>query len=110
MSALLSIDCMNSYGLSLSELNYAIRNFFQLPNKLKPALSSYYLLSWEPTYLFSRLDNRTPEEGIFLYHQGINYKVVFTKSRDKIKSQANCWLSFRAAKSEFNTPPYVLVS
>jgi hypothetical protein len=40
----------------------------------------------------------------------VDYQVVFTKSRNKLRKQENVWLSFRKPKEELRISSYVLVS
>jgi len=110
ITTLVSIECQKTYGLSYADLSYSIRNLFCFPTSAKQALEKYYILNWDTTFFFSQLDNRYPEYGITLRHQGVDYQVVFTKSRNKLRKQENVWLSFRKPKEELRISSYVLVS
>jgi hypothetical protein len=83
-----------------------INNFYIQTRLPANILESAYLLYWEPSYFFSQLHDGT----LYRTSEQRKYLVVYHKCTPaQLRNQSQLVLSFRACKSLYDIPAYVLV-
>lgn len=103
--ALRSIAAYREYGVDRSTLTFSMERCFNFPNEYKDCLGLYYMLYWQTTYFFSRMDKGTLER------EGKVYKIIYHKTDPASLRKGNqVKLSFRCPMPAFGLQPVVLVT
>lgn len=95
---------VNNTLVSKNSLHSALINQWLIPSHLKENLEYYAIQEWHGMHV----QNKNNQGKI--NRDGVGYLVVFHKcTPHKVYNAEKVRLSFRAAKSEWNLPAYVLV-
>jgi hypothetical protein len=105
-SLIASLNALRKYGVPRSSAVFILNNFWQIKDRDKDIISTYYMLHWTTPYFKQALCNGLIER------EGIMYQVIYyrTTPADISKADRGVLVSFRALQDEYAVHPVALVT